>query len=319
MIRRLMTRVVAVGVAIAGLALVGPAPASAGSLPGAMQFYVNPDSQVVKWVAANPNDSRQPVIASRIASQPQGTWFSNYSPSTVTADVQQVTSAAAAAGQVPVLVTYQIPNRDCGGYSAGGAPDLAAYDAWVDAFAAGLGDQRVVVILEPDSIALITCLNSGELAGRYASLARAGAVIHEANPQAKVYYDAGHSAWNSASVQADRLRSAGVVTSGDGIFSNVSNFRTTNNEVAFAKSVLASLGNPANLHAVIDTSRNGNGPAGSEWCDPEGRALGMNPTADTGDAAIDAYLWVKLPGEADGCAGTPGTFLPDQAYALATN
>ncbi|MEK8169589.1 glycoside hydrolase family 6 protein [Streptomyces sp. M19] len=55
-----------------------------------------------------------------IADRPQGIWFSRYEPSTVTEDVAEVTSAAAAAGQTPVLVPYALPNRDCGGASAGG-------------------------------------------------------------------------------------------------------------------------------------------------------------------------------------------------------
>ncbi|MFF5587066.1 glycoside hydrolase family 6 protein [Streptomyces hygroscopicus] len=310
--------------AAAGLAaalLIGAAHtprAAAGELPGGTRFFNSPDSLVNKWVAAHPGDSRQPRIASRIASRPQALWFSRYSPATVTEDVRKVTSAASTSGQTPVLVTYQIPNRDCGGASAGGAPDLASYDAWVRGFAAGLGSGPVVVILEPDSIALISCLSSSELSGRYASLARAATTMHSANPNARVYFDAGHSAWNSASVQASRLRSAGVLTSGDGIYSNVSNFRRTADEVAFAKSVLAQFGGSSGLTAVIDTSRNGNGPApDNTWCDPHGRKVGENPTADTGDPAIDAYLWIKPPGELDGCAGAAGTFSPDYAYELA--
>ncbi len=61
---------------------------------------------------------------------------------------------------------------------------------------------------------------------------------------------------------------------------------------------------------VIDTSRNGQGrwippagqPAGDpqDWCNPPNRGLGLRPTADTGDAVLDAYLWVKIPGESDG-------------------
>ena len=61
---------------------------------------------------------------------------------------------------------------------------------------------------------------------------------------------------------------------------------------------------------VIDTSRNGQGrwippaghPAGDpqDWCNPPDRGLGLRPTADTGDALLDAYLWVKIPGESDG-------------------
>ncbi|MGW5235386.1 glycoside hydrolase family 6 protein [Streptomyces nodosus] len=312
----------AAGLAAAGTALATQVETAAvpGSLPAGTQFYKDPASQVVKWAAANPGDSRQPVISAKIASQPQAVWFSSYSPSTVTTDVGKVTSAATAAGQVPVLVAYAIPNRDCGGASAGGAPDLASYDSWVRGFAAGLGGGPSVVILEPDSIALTTCLNSQELSARYASLSRAGAAIHAAAPQAKVYLDGGHSTWNSASEQASRLRSAGVLTNADGFYTNVSNFNTTAGEVSYDKAILSALGNPSQLHAVVDTSRNGNGPAGGgAWCDPSGRSLGNYPTADTGDPAIDAFLWVKPPGEADGCAGKAGTFLPDIAYALAVN
>ncbi|MEU0602724.1 glycoside hydrolase family 6 protein [Streptomyces sp. NPDC006393] len=321
-LRRATAIGLAAGLAAAGIALSTKVTAGAavqGSIPVGTQFYKDPDSQVARWVAANPGDSRQPVISRRIASQPQAIWFSSYRPSTVTSDVKAVTSAAAAAGQVPVLAVYEIPNRDCGGASAGGAPDLASYDTWVRNFAAGLGSGRSVIILEPDSIALTTCLSAQQQADRFASLSRAAATIHAASPNAKVYLDGGHSAWNSASEQAGRLRSAGILTNADGLFTNVSNFNTTANEVNFAKNVLAALGNPANLHAVVDTSRNGNGPApGGAWCDPSGRAIGNYPTADTGDPAIDAFLWVKPPGEADGCAGAAGTFLPDVAYALAS-
>ncbi|MFC4033262.1 glycoside hydrolase family 6 protein [Streptomyces polygonati] len=321
-LRKALALGLATGLAAAGIALSTEMTAGAaaqGSLPAGTQLYKDPNSQVARWVAANPGDSRQPVIARRIASQPQAIWFSNYRPTTVTSDVRAVTAAAAAAGQVPVLAVYEIPNRDCGGASAGGAPDLASYDTWVRNFAAGLGSGQSIIVLEPDSIALTTCLSAQQQTDRFASLSRAGAAIHAAAPNAKVYLDGGHSAWNSASEQANRLRSAGILTNADGLFTNVSNFNTTANEVNFAKNVLTALGNPGNLHAVVDTSRNGNGPAGGgAWCDPSGRAIGAYPTTNTGDPAIDAFLWVKPPGEADGCAGAAGTFLPDVAYALAS-
>lgn len=68
---------------------------------------------------------------------------------------------------------------------------------------------------------------------------------------------------------------------------------------------------------VVDTSRNGQGPwappEGSypdaqDWCNPPDRGLGYRPTADTGHALIDAYLWIKIPGESDGecLRGTAG-------------
>ncbi|NUR62937.1 MAG: cellobiohydrolase [Catenulispora sp.] len=312
----------AAGAAVAGLLLVTQmgGVAMAGTIASGTQFYADPNSQVVKWDAAHPGDSREPAIASRIAAIPQGIWFSNYRPSTVQSDVSAVTAAAAAAGKTPVLVVYEIPNRDCGGASAGGAPDIGSYENYIQSFANGLGNHQVIVILEPDSLALQTCLSAQQATDRDNAIAFAGARLKSADPAAKVYLDAGHSSWNSPSAQAATLNAAGVRTSSDGIFSNVSNFMTTASEVSYDKQVLGALGNPSNLHIVVDTSRNGNGPAaGNPWCDPSGRALGQNPTANTGDSAVDAFLWIKPPGESDGCADAAGTFDPALAYALITN
>lgn len=292
-----------------------PARAAAASAG----LYRHPESQVLDWVRGHRDDPRRPLIESRIAAQPAAVWFAAYDPAAVTAQVRGVTSAAAAAGRTPVLVPYAIPDRDCGGASEGGAPGLAAYDTWMGRFAEGLGSGPVIVILEPDAIALSDCLSAGQRAARFASLARAARTLHAANPRARVYFDGGHSGWHAAARQAAALREAGAATSGDGIFTNVSNFHSTADEAAYARRVLTALGGPARLGAVIDTSRNGNGaPQAGEWCDPAGRALGRTPTTKTGESRIDAYLWVKLPGESDGCKGAAGSFTPDYAYALAT-
>ncbi|MFI5427363.1 glycoside hydrolase family 6 protein [Aeromicrobium sp. UC242_57] len=71
---------------------------------------------------------------------------------------------------------------------------------------------------------------------------------------------------------------------------------------------------------VIDTSRNGAGSNG-EWCNPSGRALGPEPQAGTA-GSLDAYLWIKPPGESDGeCGGGPpaGEFWTERALELAAN
>lgn len=293
-------------------------PKSSAAAPEANSLYRYGDSQVLDWVRANRSDPRRPLIESRIADRPAAVWFAEYAPGTITSRVRAVTSSAGS--RVPVVVPYAIPDRDCGGASQGGAPDLAAYDAWIEKFAAGLGSGEVVVILEPDAIALSECLSAKQRTARYASLARAGRTLKAANPKARVYFDAGHSGWNAAAKQAGRLRAAGAASaaSSDGIFTNVSNFHRTADEAAYARKVLSALGGPSGLGAVIDTSRNGNGaPADGKWCDPAGRKLGQSPTLRTGEARIDAYLWIKLPGESDGCKGAPGTFTPGYAYDLA--
>jgi endoglucanase len=65
-------------------------------------------------------------------------------------------------------------------------------------------------------------------------------------------------------------------------------------------------------HFVVDTSRNGQGPwapaVGTNypdpqtWCNPPGRGLGARPQARPTAAfpLVDAYLWIKTPGQSDG-------------------
>jgi len=81
-------------------------------------------------------------------------------------------------------------------------------------------------------------------------------------------------------------------------------------------------------HFVLDTSRNGKGPwagpaeaypgaPGADpevWCNPPDRGLGERPTTSTGDALIDALLWIKVPGESDGSCyrGTGGPLDPER-------
>ncbi|WP_327090782.1 glycoside hydrolase family 6 protein [Nonomuraea sp. NBC_01738] len=75
---------------------------------------------------------------------------------------------------------------------------------------------------------------------------------------------------------------------------------------------------------MIDTSRNGSGPAApgveDPWCNPAGRTLGAAPVKQASGA--EYLFWVKVPGDSDGQCGiapddTPaGTFHPDLAMAL---
>jgi endoglucanase len=305
--------VLAVTAAVAGVVLVQPGPAAAVD----SVYYVDPNTQAARWVAANPGDSRTPIIRDRIAATPQGRWFTQNNTSTVRAEVDSFVGAAAAAGKIPILVVYNIPNRDCSGASSGGMPTHAAYRQWVDQVAAGLSGRPATIILEPDVLSIMSnCLNASQQTEVKASMAYAGRTLKAGSTQARVYFDAGHSAWLSAGEIASRLLGADVANSADGISTNVSNYRTTASEVAYAKSIIAATG-VSRLRAVIDTSRNGNGPLGSEWCDPSGRAVGTPSTNVTGDSMIDAFLWIKLPGEADGCLAGAGQFVPQRAYDLA--
>lgn len=218
-----------------------------------------------------------------------------------------------AGGEYTVIVAYNIPNRDCSGQSAGGASSPAEYQGWIDAMSTSLQGKEAAVILEPDALAL-SCGASTESLMSYAvnSLRR--------NPGVAVYVDGGHSNWVPAGEMANRLRSAGIEQA-TGFAVNVSNFQPTDSLISYGKSLSALLGNKP---FIVDTSRNGQGARGDEWCNPAGAGLGEAPTSDTGDSAVHALLWVKRPGESDGacgqCAGTPaGQFCTGYALELARN
>lgn len=297
-----------------GVGLFDPDPAQAAD----SSFYVDPDTNAARWVAANPNDSRTAVIRDRIASVPQGRWFTQNNPSTVRGQVDAFVGAAAAAGKIPILVVYNIPNRDCSGASGGGMPNHTAYRQWIDQVASGLNGRPASIVVEPDVLALMSdCQNASQQAETQASMAYAGKRFKAASSQARVYFDAAHSAWLSPAAMASRLVGADIANSADGISVNVSNYRTTAESVTYAKAVVAATG-ASQLKIVVDTSRNGNGPdPRGEWCDPPGRAIGTASTTETGDGAVDALLWIKLPGEADGCIAGAGQFVPQRAYDMA--
>ena len=110
------------------------------------------------------------------------------------------------------------------------------------------------------------------------------------------------------------------------------NYTTVNYSAEFVASVNSGLapflnGATASTHFVVDTSRNGQGPLdptsygaapygqptsvvaslkSGNWCNPPGAGVGLRPSANTGTALLDAYLWVKVPGESDGSCDVAG-------------
>jgi endoglucanase len=317
-------------VALAGVAaLPGPSPASPASPRAASPFlgvplYVDPNSnasrQAEQWRQARPADA---AIMDKIAAQPQAFWFGDWG-GPVRADVAAHVTAAQAAGALPVLVAYDIPRRDCSGRSSGGASSPAAYRRWIRDFAAGLGQARAAVVVEPDAVAGLDCLSRPNRRTRLKLLNLAVSILRS-DTQAAIYLDAGNRGWQPARTIASRLRAAGVLRA-RGFSLNVSNFDTTASEIAYGRAISARIGRASGRKSglkpfIVDTSRNGVGPTKNrQWCNPPGRALGAVPSARTGKAPVDAFLWIKPPGESDGkCNGGPaaGAWWAEYALALA--
>ncbi|GAA1833195.1 hypothetical protein GCM10009750_16900 [Agromyces salentinus] len=374
------------------------APAAAdepGGLAGSA-LYVDPFSTTLE--AAQELDGQARADAQLLGSIPSGSWITKGTPTEAQVAVDRIVDRATALGEMPVIVVYNLPFRDCAQYSAGGAADTAAYLAWVDGVVAGIGGRPASVILEPDGVGIIphyTTLDGvqewcqpAELdpataaSDRYAQLN--GAVDRlKAGAATSVYLDGTGASWLNVGEVSDRLIKAGVERA-DGFFLNASNYQFTANSTAFGTWVSSCIeyvtnvaaapgafgecgnqywnGGPAtgwqgvamtqyaewsadaadpaantsgvdsrydlilggaepSTHFVIDTSRNGLGPwqypadtypTHEDWCNPPDRGLGARPTTETGVPLVDAFLWIKVPGESDGKCyrGTSGPLDP---------
>ncbi|WP_406342414.1 glycoside hydrolase family 6 protein [Streptomyces sp. NBC_00648] len=284
-------------------------------------FWVDPDSSAAKQIKIWEGQGRTADAEAlrRIADRPMADWpaWDNPGPG-----IRRAVAGAAKDQRTILLVAYNIPHRDCGGLSAGGAADTAAYRTWFGMFAEAIGDAKAIVVLEPDAVAHMIdgCTTPEHWDERYQLLNEA--IDHfKKLPNTKVYLDAGNPAWIPDPVKlVEPLTRAGVARA-DGFALNVSNFQTDDAVRAYGTRVSQGLGGK---HFVIDTSRNGAGPLlddpGQAWCNPPGRALGTPPTTSTGDQRLDAYLWIKRPGDSDGtCRGGPaaGAWWPDYALGLA--
>ena len=221
-------RAAALAVALTALAGCASGQARTGATQdplAGVSFFVDPASvaaqQVAEWRAQGRAAEAEAIL--RIASRPTAAWFTGGEP--VEAAVRSLTQRAASAHDSALLVAYDVPGRDCSGYSAGGAASPGEYRAWIDRFAAGVGERRATVILEPDAIAqtLTHCLSANGASERYALLGYAVSKL-KAHRHVTVYVDAGNVGFvRPATRLAGPLRRSGIARA-DGFALNVSNF-----------------------------------------------------------------------------------------------
>lgn len=319
--RRAISFLVGAALLAAALVWAPTAPsARADDLPAfGSRLYVDPtsDAQRVYDSLVAQGDTASAALIGRIASQPTAVWLGDwYTPTLLVSVIQRHLRAAAAQGATPVFVTYAIPDRDCGGYSAGGYT-ADQYLDWTRQVAAALAGSRAVVLIEPDSLAMLSSAKcAGVAATRLPLLQSAVGILAAAG--LSTYLDGGNARWLTPDVQAAYLNAAGIAGA-RGFFTNVSNFDATQTERDYAGKVSSRVGWK---HFVIDVSRNGNGWTGT-WCNPPGAGLGQNPQiTQSASTKLDALLWVKHPGASDGlCNGGPpaGAWYESAAEALVLN
>ena len=299
------------------VAACGPAPqggpgagsATASRLPDA-RLYADPDQRLYGTAAQLRAEGRAAVATglTTIAQTPAAIWATGQ-PGEMR-QVRQVTLAGTRSHAIPVIVAYNLPGRDaCGKFSGSAGPGPAGYLTWINQLAAAIGGGDDIVIVEPDALPDLVrgCPSPEQVAERYRllryAMSRLGGL-----PHAQVYLDAGNPGMfgNPAQLAGPLVRAG--LRDGRGFAANVANFQWTAAVVTWSQRLEAALG--GGVGAVIDTSRNGNGPyTGSDapqWCNPPGRAPGPAPRINPGPSGIDAYLWIKDPGASDGpCNGGP--------------
>ncbi|MFF8594987.1 glycoside hydrolase family 6 protein [Streptomyces sp. NPDC015220] len=330
--RRAVVRNAVLALVTAAAAALAPNASAAGgaAVTGpATRFYTpapNPDA--VRQVAdlTRAGRLREAAGVLRMITTPQAVWYGDEEPDEVRSAVAGVTRAAAAKHTVPVLTLYDVPGRDCANYSAGGATTSAEYSSWIDGVAAGIGNRRAVVILEPDSLALLPSdcgqddAAGTKTAARYDEISSAVRTLSSL-AGTRVYLDTGHPAWQPVGAIVPRLLKAGVADAA-GFFTNVSNYQTDEADAWYGDLISSCLayaqagGDPADCpnqywpradaqawldthvtadpaemkHFVIDTSRNGQGP----WTPPAGKYG-------------DAQDWCNPPGRGLGARPTART------------
>ena len=300
---------------------------------GDVTFYLHPDGNGPKQVRALTEQGKveQAQALAPIASHSTAVWFGGETDPF--AKAAALTEAAMKAGQVPIIVAYNVTDRDCGLYSSGGAESIDAYLTWLGSMAAGIGDRPAVVVVEPDAIAHAVegCEGLDSPEERYRLLTEAVKILKR-QPATRIYLDAGNASWiEDIDALAGALEASGIAQA-DGFSLNVSNFETNEVTAAYGLELsrrIEAKDTPGRAPKgfLIDTSRNGAGPPAladdgdhSNWCNPPNRRLGVPPTTDTDLDRVDAFVWIKQPGDSDGeCRGgapPAGQWFPEYAAEL---
>jgi endoglucanase len=298
----------------------GSTGATSGNYPLAGdKFYVSLYSQSSSHTTNSCAAYDPGANIAKLANVAQGVWFTG--DSTVQSEVKGAMGLAAAQQSVPILIAYNIPDRDCGGYSGGGATSDSAYQQWITEFAQGIGQAKAAVVLEPDAISQMSdsgCLTGAQITDRESLLSFAVSTIASNAPNASVYIDAGHGDDGiPAATIASQLLASGV-NNAAGFALNVANYVSTADNTSYGQQISA-LAN--NKHFIIDTSRNGTATANGVWCNPPNQGAGT-PSVGLSSGLIDGYLWVQNPGTSDGACGgmsAAGQFDLQQACSLAAN
>ena len=319
----------------AGIDPRGVDPASPNPLLG-LRFFVDRMEPAymdwAKWKRSGQTDDANTIW--RLAREPRFRWFGKFTAPRMQKKIQGFLDRVQCdqPGTVPLMVVMRHQGKGCNGtYRAGGAAEDARTRRWYDDFADSVGDARVVIGFEPDSLGTVDCLAPDRRDDRIKTL-RYGVDVLSQLPNATIYLEAGASDWEAASRTAKQLRKIGIHKV-RGFMLNVTHHDWTRNNVMHGLELSRLVGGKP---FIVNTSYNGRGPLHYKkwinrakhmwrrinvWCHPALRGLGPAPTTLTSNPKADAYMFINRPGfSAGACNGGPlpvGTWWPARGLMYA--
>ena len=325
-LRNLLTVVLIVGLALAATPFGGDsAPrAQTGSNPLAgLRFYVDKASPSwLQWQAfTRAGQKRKADLIWKIAREPRSLWLGRFTRPNFFVKVRRLIDPARAEGSVPIFTVLRAQATGCSpSYTGGGPAEDARTRAWYDDLARAIGNDRVVIAFEPDSLGTIDCLARNRRDDRL-RLLRYGVTALSKLPNATVYLEAGASDWEAAARTAKQLRAIGIAKV-QGFMLNATHYDWTKANIQHGLDISRRVGGK---HFIINTAENGRGPVHyrhggrriNVWCNPGLRGLGPAPTTNTSHPKVDAYLWINRPGYAQFCQGRPIAWYVPRALTYA--
>ena len=270
----------------------------------------------------------------RLAREPRFRWFGKFTRPHMQKKVRGFLDRVQCdqPGTIPMMAVMRHQGQACNNsYRAGGEPEDRATMRWYDDFADSVGDTRVVIGFEPDSLGTIDCLAPDRRQDRLDVL-RYGVEKLAQLPNATIYLEAGAADWEPAERTARQLRYIGIHKV-RGFMLNVTHHEWTRESIRHGLDLSRRVGGKP---FIVNTSYNGRGPLHYKkwlnrsqhkwrrinvWCHPGLRGLGPAPTTATSHPKVDAYMYVNRPGYSAGsCNGGPlpvGTWWPERGLMYA--
>jgi endoglucanase len=301
-----------------------PAQSSESNPLAGIRLYVDTDSPSWhQWRAyLRAGREHKAALIWRIAREPKGLWLGRFTRPNFHVKVRRLIDAAVADGSVPLFTVLRAQSTRCSPtYDGGGPAEDARTRAWYDDLARAIGNDRVVIAFEPDSLGTIDCHARSRRDDRI-RLLRYGVTALSRLPNATIYIEAGASDWESARRTANQLRAVGIAKV-RGFMLNATHYDWTRANILHGLEISRMTGGK---HFVINTAENGRGPVHQRlpngrrltiWCNPPGRGLGPSPTTETANPKVDAYLWINRPGYAQSCQHRPIAWYPPRALTYA--